>query len=240
MPGSWEIARLRENRLLLAIPLPPSDLVNFPFVESLGGIQLPPGSEFMRLSGSPPGHGHNQAALTALQNGYHLGLLDWNMRCTPTAFLQLLARGLDLVSGLYYLPHWPHEPAAFNERKGADGSLGVEAIFGWKPGDLFPAGLVGAGLVIYRRRLLEALFARWPRPFEHGLDVAPVLSSDGSMVPPLGESLVASYRARQLGFQPYVDTQVVGLASVKVRIGPKWLVQGPKLDNPLLGVVAAG
>lgn len=240
MPGSWEIVAQRENRLLLGIYLPPGAPVTYGFMEALSNLDLPPDSQVMRLMGGPPGPSRNHAAYFALQNNFHLGFLDWNIRAPRNTFPHLLGTGLDMVSGLCYLTHWPYSPIAFNIKKDEAGNWEPVPVLGWNPGDVFPVQLTGVGLVVFRHRLLEALINRYPRPFEWGADVTPIVGSGGETLPPWGEGLIASLRVGQLGFQPYVDSRVAGLTITSARVGPRWALRMPRLDNPLLGSVSVG
>lgn len=234
MPGSWEITKQRESRLLLAVLMPPDLAVSFDFSQNLRNLQLPPGSDFMRVVGLPWGPARNQAAVTALQNGYHLAFLDADVRAPSDAYIRLWETGLDIVSGLYYQRFHPYLPVVFNEGRDEQGSV-IKVPVQFKPGDIVPAVFIPCGLTLYRRRLLEAVFSRWPRPFEWGVDVAPVPSEEGQ-APPYSEDFAFSYRARQLGFQPYVHCGVYGLHEVRAVVGPRWVVPYPSND-PAHGVV---
>lgn len=183
MPGSWELVALRENRILLSIIVPPDLKVSLDFTQDVAAFQLPPGSNFLRVVNLPFGPARNQAAKTALENGYHLAFLDADIRAPKDAFIRLLETKLDIVGGLYYQRFPPYMPVMFNEGKDDKGNPVRVLPTGWKPGDLVPVTFLPSGLTLYRRRLLEAMFARFPRPFEWGHDIAPTPSESGTAPP---------------------------------------------------------
>lgn len=235
MPGSWEITQVRQNRILIGILMPPDGAVTLDYAQAIRGLQVPPGSDFMRVIGLPWGPARNQAAKTALDNGFHLAFLDSDVRVEPDAFMKLLATGLDIVSGLYYQRFFPYQPVAFNPSQDQQGNIIRVPVTGWNPGDIFPATFIPSGLTIYRRRLLAALFSRFERIFEWGVDVKPIPMEGGGQVPPFSEDFVLSWRALQLGFQPFVHSGVVGLHEVRGVVGPRWKLPLPD-PNPLYGV----
>lgn len=237
MPGSWEIVAARDKRLLVAILMPPDLAVTMDFAQNIRNIQLPPGSDFMRMAGLPYGPARNQCAKTALENNYNLAFLDADLRVPPDAFIKLLETGLDLVGGLYFQRFAPYQPVMFNEGKDDKGTPIKVPVTGWKPGDIVPATFVPSGLTVYKRRLLEAMFARYKSPFTWGVDVAPVLEPEGNQATPYSEDFNFTWKAKQIGFQPFVHTGVVGLHEVRAVVGPKWLLPYPSND-PYHGVVA--
>lgn len=237
MPSSWEITAARQNRLLVSILMPPDLAVSMQFAEGIRGLQLPPGSDFMRVIGLPYGPARNNAAKTALDGGYNLAFLDADMRVQGDAFMKLLETGLPMVSGLYYQRFPDYLPCLFNEGRDDKGQVVKNPIGGWKPGDIVPADFVPAGLLLVRHHLLKAIFERFPLPFFWGVDVAPVPDVGGGQAPPFSEDFAFSWKVKNvLGIQPFVHTGVVGLHETRSVIGPKWMVRQPNPD-PLLGVV---
>lgn len=235
MPGSWEVLAQRQQRLLLGIICPPDLEITLDFALLKRYLRLPPGSDYMRVVGLPFGPARNQIARVALENSYHLAFWDADLRVEPDAFLQLFATGLDLVSGLYYQRFHPYLPVAFNLGYDEKGTPIRVPVRGWQPGDTFPCTFIPTGLTIYRQRLLSALFSRYPRPFEWGVDVAPIPVEEGRLSP-FSEDFNASIRSQSLGFQGYVNSKVVGFHEVLAVVGPKWVVPWPSSD-PLHGLV---
>lgn len=238
MPGSWEIKEARDKRILVGVIMPPDLGVSMDFAQNLTKLQLPPGSDFMRVVNLPYGPARNQAAKMALDNGYNLAFLDADMRVPPDAYINLIGTGLDIVGGLYYQRFYPYSPVLFNAAKDEKGNVNKVLPTGWKPGDLVPCDFLPCGLTFYTRRLLETMFQRHPTPFAWGVDTAPVPDYGGGQVPPFSEDFTFSWRAKQLGFQPYCHTGIVGLHETRAIIGPRWMLPLPSSD-PSYGVCAA-
>ena len=235
MPGSWEIVKNRDSRILLAIICPPDLGITLDFAQAIRGLQLPPGSDFMRVVGLPYGPARNSAAKAALTSGYNLAFLDSDVRVESDAYIKLLATGLDLVSGLYYQRYYPYIPVAFNEGKDDSGKP-IKVPVEFRPGDIFPCTFIPSGLTLYKRRMLDICMGKWPRFFEWGVDLTLVPCEDG-YVPPFSEDFVASYRARQMGFQGYVHAGVVGLHECRAVVGPRWIMKLPISPDPMHGVI---
>jgi len=236
MPASWEIKMIRDNRILLAV-ITLNSTVTLQFAKNLRNLRLPPGSDFTEIVGLPWDTARNYAAKQALDLRYNLAFLDTDMRVPPDAYLKLSETGLDLVAGLYYQRIYPHMPVCFNQGTDEKGMIGRVPVAGWKPGDIFPATFVPSGLTLYKRRLLEAMFERYNScPFIWGLDNAPLLDPAGNPVPPFSEDFTFSWRAKQIGFQGYIHSGVVGIHETMAAVGPKWLVPQASPD-PTHGVV---
>ena len=233
-PASWEIKSQRDKRILLAVITPPDLGVSMDFAQNMRNLHLPPGSEWMRVVGFPFGPARNQAAKTALDNGYQLAFLDSDVRVQQDAYIILAETGLDLVSGLYFQRFHPYIPCAFNAVRDDKGNVQKAPITGWKPGDIVPCQFVPSGLTIYRRRMLEKVFERHPLPFMWGVDVAPVPDYGGQAIP-FSEDFAFSWKAYELGFQPMVHTGVVGLHEVRAVVGPRWIIPMPS-PEPIMGV----
>ena len=222
------------EKLLLVTVCPPDLTVSISFAKTLRIIQLPPGSDFMMVSGLPWGAARNQAAKEALDNKYHLAFLDADIRVLSDSYIKLLGTGLDIVSGLYYQKSLPYMPVMFNDGQDDQGNSIMVPVIDWAPGDIVPCALIPSGLTVYRLQLLAKIFEHFPRPFEWGIDVAPVPTEKGQL-PPSSEDFTFSLRAKSLGFQPFVNTGVVGLHEVRAVVGPKWVVGLPS-SNPLYGI----
>lgn len=235
MPASWETKAIRDNRILVAI-LTLNTEVSMHFARNLRNLRLPPGSDYTEIQGLPWDAARNQAARLAVEGNYNLAFLDSDMRVPPDAYLKLMETNLDLVAGLYFQRFHPYLPVCFNQGKDDKGAIGKVAIVGWKPGDIFPADFVPSGLTLYRLRMLKVMFERFQgMPFLWGLDNAQRLDASGNQIPPFSEDFTFSFRAKQIGFQGYIHSGVVGIHETRAAIGPRWLV--PQADaDPLHGV----
>ena len=237
MPGAWEITGQRDKRMLLAIIVPPDLVVSMDFSQVIRNLQLPPGSDFMRVVGLPFGPARNQAARVAVDNGFgYLGFLDSDIRpVQPDAYMILSSLGAPLVSGIYWQRFFPAFPVCFNAGRNEKGEHIRVPITGWRPGDIFPADFVPAGLLVVQRQLLVKVFERHPLAFFWGIDVAPVPDVGGGQAYPASEDFTFSYRCAQLGYRALVHSGVVGLHELRCIVGPKWIVPLPSPD-PLHGV----
>lgn len=236
MPGAWEIAGQRDKRLLLGILTPPDLVVSIDFSQVIRNLQLPPGSEFMLVVGLPFSTARNNVARVAVDNGFNLAFLDADIRVNPDAYMVLSSLGAPLVSGLYYQRFWPALPVAFNSGRNEKGEHIRVPVTGWKPGDIFPADFVPAGLLVVSRPLMIKVFERHPLPFFWGIDVAPVPEVGGGQAYPASEDFTFSLRCAQLGYRALVHTGVVGLHECRAVVGPRWMIPMPSPD-PLHGVV---
>lgn len=225
----------KDNRLLLAIICSSDSELTFDFAEMMRNIQLPPNSMFERVRGLPWGPARNYAAKAALDNKCHLAFLDTDILVEPDAYIKLLETELDIVSGLYYQKIWPYIPIIFNERRDAEGNIEKIPVMNWKPGDIVPCTFIPSGLTLYRLSLLKKMFEHFPRPFEWGIDVKSTFTED-EQLPLASEDFTFSFRAKSLGFQPYVNTNIIGLHEVRAVVGPQWVLGRPS-SNPLYGVL---
>jgi len=148
---------------------------------------------------------------------------------------------LDIVGGLYYqrfhTPGLGYQPCAFNEARDPQGNVIKIPISNFNPGSIIPVTFLPSGLTYYSKKLLKEMFARYKSIFTWGVDLAPVLEPEGNQAAPFSEDFNASWKAKQLGFQPYVHTGVVGLHECRAVVGPKWLLPLPGSD-PSTGVCA--
>ena len=229
--GSWEILEQRKRTILVCTIAPPDLAVSMNWEDYIEKLQLPPGSQKMRIVGLPFGPARNHGAKTALDNNFsYLGFLDSDVLPPPDMFTKLMETNLDIVSGLYYQRFWPYLPVMFNMAMDEQGKPQRVNIEGWQPGQIVPATFVPAGALLIKRRVLEVMFQNFPMPFQWGVDTA-----ETQGIPSFSEDFTFSYRAQQLGFMPHVHTGIPCLHEVRAVIGPKWQVRGPDA-NPLFGV----
>lgn len=238
MPGSWELKAARDKRVLVAVLLPPDMAVSADFAINMRKMELPPGSDFSRVVDKPFGPARNLAAKTALESGFNLMFLDADIRAPHNSVTQLQATGLDLVGGLYFQRRYPYAPVVFNQGRDDKGNHIKVPVTGWKPGDIVPCTFLPSGLTYHSRRLLEAVFERYKSPFTYGQDVAPVMEPEGVQALPFSEDFSFSFKSKQIGYQPYCHTGIVGLHETRAVVGPRWILSLPD-PNPLNGLCEA-
>lgn len=235
-PGAWEMVQARRRSILLATLCPPDLGITLSFNRRLKDLQLPPGSNFTWVIGQPWGPGRNQAIRMALDGGYgYLGFLDADVRLPPDAYLRLMESGLDVASGLYYQRYHPYLPVLFNEGQDPQGKPTKLPLVGWRPGDIVPCTFVPGGALLVKRGVLEGVLRHFPRPFEWGLDIAPIPDGFGGNLPQYSEDFQFSKRCQVCGFTVGVHTGVVGLHEVWAVVGPKGIVPQPD-PQPVWGV----
>ena len=173
-----------------------------------------------RHGGLPYGPARNQGLATAIGGGYNwLAFLDSDTLPPPDWIPRLLAAQRDFISGLYFRKSPPYDPAAANYEI-VDGDLRAKKLPPYQPGEIMPVDFIPTGALMISRRCIEAMLAKYPRPFEWGLDIARVPGDDG-LLPSVSEDYMYSWRAKGLGFQPWLHTGVMcahempGLATVK-------------------------
>lgn len=202
MPGSWEILELRRNRVLVVTISPPDFKVSMNWARMLRNLELPPLSFTMDVKGPPYGHARNIGVKVALDEGFgHLFFLDADVIAPPNTVTQLLAAGRDFIGALYYKRSPPYKPAA-----GVTVWQGQEMAEGDLPpfnfGDVIPIDFLPAGATLISRRCLEAVLAKYPRPFEWQGDI----DTPGYNI---SEDYNFSLKAADCGFRPWLATGLV-------------------------------
>ena len=210
MPASWDIVKQRNSRLLIATIAPPDLKVSMAWAAALRDLQIPPGSDFMKVLGLPFDAARNHAAKSAVEGGYG-GLLyvDSDTVVPPNLATGLLAAGRDVIGAMYFRRFPPFAPAACMLQVMPDGKLQPGPLPPYKPGDILPVDFLPTGATYYSRRCLQAMFANFPRPFIWGVDVAPVMDERGQPLFPFSEDFIFSFRAKTLGFQSWLHCGIL-------------------------------
>lgn len=236
MPGSWEITKQRENRVLCATLMPPDNMVTDAREEFGTKMVLPPGSDRCKIKGLPWDVGRNNAAKACIDGGYGWCFM-WDsdvLPLDPQIVMKLIETNLPVVSGLYYQRFWPFMPAFFEIGQNEKGEAIRVPIGGWTPGQIVPATFVPTGALLIKRMVLEEVFKHYPEPFKWGVGAAPILEmKDGQVVqaPGFSEDFAFSFKCKQLGFQPFVATGLACLHEFRGVVGPKW-IPGLNLPHP--------
>lgn len=156
------------------------------------------GDSFVDISrrGTTIARKRNMSARNFLKGPWDwLLFLDSDMKPQPDMIQRLVARNLDVVSGLCFLRGAPYSIIGRHE----DGHA-IRAVDPAQP--LVPASWLGTGCLLIRRRVIETLADPW---FEaNGEDV--------------GEDVNFTRKAREAGFPLWIDTTVevghLGIQSV--------------------------
>lgn len=187
---------------------PPELKVSFAWADAWRNLQWPPGSQPMRAVGMPFGPARNHCLKTALDNGFsHLFFLDCDVVTGPDTIYKLLATGKDIVGGIYRQRFPPYKIASFMKKlvpvPGQPGRMSIEKadIPPFNPGDVIPVDFLPTGCSLYSRRAMEAVLARYPKPFEWTLDI----DAPGSG---LSEDFSFCDKAASLGIRSFLHTGI--------------------------------
>ena len=219
MTGSWEVMRAREGRVLIATITPPDYKVSFAWANAMRELEQPPGSDFLRVSGLPFGPARNQAVVTALNGGYgYLLFVDADTIPPKNMLTQLLASGRDFVGGLYFQRFPPFMPAVFMARQSVD-DKGVSRVDKaplppYNPGEIIQVDFLPTGATLMSRRCLQAVMARFPKPYEWSVDI----DRPGGG---LSEDYDFCLKATSLGFRPWLHTGLVCRHEILMAIGAR-------------------
>jgi len=207
MAGSWEISPYSVLCVVLH-----TEVTTVAWAMGLRNLILPGRSTVIFPSGMPYDMARNQGCMSALEYGAtHVMMIDSDVILPPDGVLKLLARDLDIVSGLYCRRSPPHGiPVAI--RNG-------QWLTQFKQNALEPVDVVGAGCLLIKRRVLEQM-----KPIAPGAHWFHWRVDQKGFLPPeecVSEDFAFNKEAkRQLGIQTYLDTSVicrhVGYASAGV------------------------
>ena len=85
------------------------------FFDHITNLQKPDGTAVAFSHGQSPAQTRNAMIREAVTKGYsHVFLVDDDVLLPPDALVKLLAHDLDIVTGLYFLRRWPHQPVIFD------------------------------------------------------------------------------------------------------------------------------
>ena len=224
MPGAWEIIEERRNRILVAVITPPDLKVTLAWARHFNALALPPGSQTMQARGFNYDANRNLCLKGMLQGGFGwLMWVDTDVHVPRDAVMRLLASGRDLIGGVYFRKEPPYLSVASVAQFDASGIFVHGKLPEHQPGDVVPVDFLGSGCTLISRRCVEDMFARFPRPYQWALDVAPVMDHEGKPLPGYSEDFIFSVRAREIGYQPYLHTGVVCQHETLAAVGPRGL-----------------
>ena len=162
------------------------------------------------MAGLPYHAARNRVVKMALDQGFGwVFFLDTDTVPPPRVVAHLLQTGRDLVGALYFRRYPPYDAAASILSKDAKGNTVQSRLPPYQPGEILPVDFLPTGCTLISRRCIEAMFAHFPRPYDWGFDIAPVPDGMGGALPGFSEDYIFSWRAKTIGFQPYLHTGLV-------------------------------
>lgn len=186
-------------RTLIAIPC--MDTVHTDFMRCMLDMERDENTSYTVIKNSLIYNARNTIAQNAIRYGFDRVLwLDSDMQFSPDVLPKLAAhmdKGLDFVSGLYYMRSPQKKPVVYSDvwytvtsNEASSGATPVDAM----PYGLFEIGGAGFGCVMTSATMLKKLVERYGAPF------TPMMG--------LGEDLAFCWRAKQTGFKMYCDSRI--------------------------------
>ena len=211
MPAAWDLIRQQAQRVLIATIAPPDGKVSLGWARAMASLQSPPASSTYTCLGLPFGPARNQCLKATLELGFgYLFFVDSDVVLPGTALMTLIGAGRDVIAAEYKQRFPPFKSAHAMMVPGPNNTLNRGDLPAYPPGEIIPVDSQATGATLYSRRALESLIAKFRRPFEWGLDIAPVPGDDGQPLSPFSEDYHASTRLKAIGFQPWLHTGIVG------------------------------
>lgn len=201
MPASWEIQKVKENRVLVATICPPDGRVSYQWAKGWRELQLPPGSDSAVVQGLPFGVARNYSVKTMLEQGFsYLFFLDSDILLPPNTVMRLLDTKIPLI-GCYYTHRFPpYEPCFYGAKKNEQDKIQKVPLTGWSFGDIVPCVFLASGATLVHRsvfdRMTKSGISRW---YDWTLDVG----QEG-----LSEDYDFSLKCYSIGITPYCHTGI--------------------------------
>ena len=206
MPGAWELA----GPSVMVATLTREQVAMRWAMAAARGLQIPAGGNWFTYTGMPFDHARNSACEGALAGGFrHIFFLDDDVVPPSDVIQRLLARNLDIVSGLYFLRSPPICPVMMRRVEGQGGQWITE----FAPGQLVEADYVGAGCLLIRTDVFRKMRPPWFEWLTDRMDLPPHER--------LSEDYAFLWKARRdHGYKVFVDTGVqcehIGLAKSSI------------------------
>jgi hypothetical protein len=130
------------------------------FVEELVSLHKPTGTEIVFVHGQSPAQARNMAIRRAAQiNATHILFIDDDIKPPKDGLQRLLSHNKDVVTGLYLMKKWPHQPVIFD---GSDvpGNVRWHMLEDGEQG-LIPIKNCGFGFVLIKTEVLKKLKDPW-------------------------------------------------------------------------------
>lgn len=117
-----------------------------------------PGNMILPVSGMPYDHARNSICQRALEIGAsHVFMLDSDICLPPDSILRLLSRNVPFISGVYHRRSPPVGVPAMQKPRG-------QWVTSYPANSIIEVDVVGAGCLLMRRDLLEAVARQPQRP----------------------------------------------------------------------------
>lgn len=209
MPGGWEILKARRERVLVCIITPPDLKHSRWWCRAFRSLQLPWGSEFKYVEGFPYDAARNIGLKDMIDSQFgHICFWDSDVIPPSDTIPRLIETGRDLIGALYTRRGPPFDVVGGNANYDKDGRHLGFSMPAFTQGEVVPVDVLGMGMTLISRRCVEAVMARYPRPFAWGVDLTEVREADGTMVPRTSEDFNFCLRSKECGFQPWMHSAI--------------------------------
>lgn len=189
----------------ILIGVPTAEMARYGhFYDHLALLQLPSNSLLSYCRGQSPARGRNMLIQQAIDNECsHIFFLDDDVLFQPDLLMRLLSHDKDIVTGLYLMRNFPHQPIIFDTVL-KDGSAKWHYLVEGESG-LIPIVAAGLGACLIKIDVFKNLEQPWIRLGQ--------LEKDHWC-----DDLDFFHRVRALGYQPYcdLDAHVGHMATVTI------------------------
>jgi hypothetical protein len=180
------------------------------FYDHYNALERPAGTIHMTVHGQSPAQSRNKMIEKAQEHQCsHILFLDDDMCFGPDVLTRLLAHDKDVVSALYLMRNWPHQPVAFGEGPWPSGECRFITL------DPHVTGLVkvvncGFGAVLINMRVFEKL-------------TPPYVTLGGIKSDEWCDDIVFFNRVTKAGFEIYCDLDALVGHMASITIWPKYI-----------------
>jgi hypothetical protein len=150
-----------EGEPKICIGIPTSEMARQAvFYDHLDFLQKPENTIISRSHGQSPARNRNNIIEIALKSDCtHILFIDDDVAFRPQALLQLLAHDVDMVTGLYTMRNWPHQPIIF-DLANEDGGCSHTYLSDGRSG-LIKIVASGLGFCLIKTKVFRGLQPPW-------------------------------------------------------------------------------
>lgn len=191
---------MAQQKILIATPT--RGITPIQWAHSLRSLRSPWGIQVdaAEMHDAPFDHLRNNLVNLALEQKYDwIFFWDDDVLIPPNGLVQLFSRNLDIVSGLYMRRHTPIRTTMMMDVV-ENGEPAIRAVNEFQAGALLGVDYVGAGCLLIRRNVLEAIKNPWFLWQMHREDLPA-----SERIP---EDIFFCKKAKQAGFKIHMDTSV--------------------------------